>query len=144
MLINKIFIVTDGASRGDKIGAIGYGIYNENWDVLEENAELIGRATNNVAEYKAVIKALECAMGHCRWEAVHYSDSQLVVKQINGDFRVTKPHLKPLLEEVFNKQRFFRSIEHHYLPRGNPKIVRIDALVDELMESEGFSRRRKQ
>jgi len=56
----KVFLVTDGASKGNPgPSAIGFGIYGEGWTPLEEHTEFIGMATNNEAEYKALIKGLQ-------------------------------------------------------------------------------------
>lgn len=137
--MTKVLIVTDGASRRNPgPAAIGFGIYNENWDPLEERAEYIGDATNNEAEYRALIKALDCATGHCRGEVEHFSDSELLVKQLNGQYKVKAPNLKPLIEEIFTKEQYFSSVVHRQLPRGNAKIQRIDNLVNQKLDAMGF------
>lgn len=136
----KIYIITDGASRKNPgPSAIGYGIYDERWNVLEEHAEYIGRATNNEAEYKAVIRALDRATGHCRGDVEHYTDSELVVNQLNGTYRVKASNLKPLIEEIFGKRAYFNSVTHRHLPRSNPYIQKIDSLVNRELDQVGYS-----
>ncbi len=137
--VSKIFVVTDGASRGNPgPAAIAYGIYNEEWNRLEEGTDYIGNATNNEAEYRALIRALDCAAGHCRNEVEHFTDSELVVKQLNGEYRVKAENLKPLIEEVFTKRQYFKSVSHKHLPRSHERIERIDSLVNEKLDGLGY------
>jgi ribonuclease HI len=137
--VEKIRIVTDGASRGNPgPAAIAYGIYDENWNRLRENKEYIGSATNNEAEYRALVEALDCATKHCRQEIEHYSDSELVIKQLSGEYRVKAKNLKPLIEEVFNKRQYFSLVTHKHLPRSNPRIQRIDDLVNQELDDLGY------
>ncbi len=135
----KIRIITDGGSRGNPgPAAVAYGIYDESWRLLEEGSEYIGKATNNEAEYKALIKALDCATGHCRESVEHYSDSELVIKQLSGEYRVKAPNLKPLIEEVFVKRQYFESVSHRHLPRTNSRIEHVDDLVNGELDSLGY------
>jgi ribonuclease HI len=137
--ITKVLIVTDGASRRNPgPAAIGFGIYDENWDLLEERAEYIGDATNNEAEYRALIEALDCATRHCRGDIEHFSDSELLVKQLNGQYKVKAQNLKPLIEKIFTEKQYFNSVVHRHLPRGNAKIQRIDNLVNQKLDEIGF------
>ena len=137
--IALIRVITDGGARGNPgPAAIAYGIYDEKWKLLEEKKEYIGNATNNEAEYKALIKALDCATGHCRQEVEHYSDSELVIRHLNGEYRVKASNLKPLIEKVFTKRHYFESVTHRHLPRSNPRIQRIDDLVNQELDDLGY------
>ncbi len=94
-------IFTDGASRGNPGPAsIGVVFMMKDGEALAEHCETIGRATNNVAEYRAVVAALE----HCqRWQVkrVHLNmDSELIVRQLHGTYRVKSPDLRPLYQQV--------------------------------------------
>ncbi len=94
-------IFTDGASRGNPgPAAIGVVFRQKNGPALAVHSEAIGRTTNNMAEYHAVVTALE----HCvRWgvEKVHlYMDSELIVRQLSGVYRVKSPDLRPLYQQV--------------------------------------------
>lgn len=93
-------IFTDGASLGNP-GPMGIGvvIYRDGIRV-EELAEYIGNGTNNVAEYTAVIRALETAHALGDMEAHLKSDSQLLVRQLNGEYKVRDPKLRPLKRKV--------------------------------------------
>lgn len=94
-------LFTDGASRGNP-GPASIGVVFKLKDGVElaEYHEAIGRATNNVAEYRAVVAALE----HCRrWKVkrVHLNmDSELIVRQLHGTYRVKSPDLRPLYQQV--------------------------------------------
>jgi ribonuclease HI len=94
-------IFTDGASRGNP-GPASIGVVFKMKDGVElaEHCEAIGRATNNVAEYRAVVAALE----HCqRWGIKRVNlnmDSELIVRQLHGTYRVKSPDLRPLYQQV--------------------------------------------
>lgn len=94
-------IFTDGASRGNPgPAAIGVVFRLKEGKELAEHGESIGRATNNVAEYRAVVAALE----HCRrWKVKRVQlnmDSELIVRQLHGTYRVKSPDLRPLYQQV--------------------------------------------
>jgi len=132
----KVFLVTDGASRGNPgPSAVGFGIYDENWTPLEEHADFIGVATNNEAEYKALIKGLHECVKYCKGEVEHFTDSKLLAKQASGEWTVRAPNLKPLAEEVSRKKLEFERVIHTYGPRTDPKIQRIDEIVNRKMNS---------
>lgn len=97
----KLIIHTDGAARGNPGPAgIGVIIRKEDGTILAEISQFIGRATNNVAEYTALITALEKAAALGAEEIEVYTDSELVVKQIIGEYRVKNEGLKPLHRKV--------------------------------------------
>lgn len=105
----------DGGSRGNP-GPAGYGVFIQGpgGETVAELSEFLGRATNNVAEYKGLLAALDYALksGHARMKVV--ADSELLVKQIQGRYKVSSPDLRPLYEEA--KRRIARldgfRIEH--------------------------------
>lgn len=87
----------DGGSRGNPGPAgIGVVITDERGQVLKRLSTFIGRATNNVAEYAALIEGLEAALEYEPAAVTVFMDSELVVRQINGQYRVRKPDLQPL------------------------------------------------
>jgi probable phosphoglycerate mutase len=90
---------TDGGSRGNP-GPAGYGVRIEDGDgtLLEELHASIGITTNNVAEYRALIAALEWALAHGHAQVRVRADSELLVKQMRGEYRVKHPGLQPLYE----------------------------------------------
>lgn len=99
----KLIAYTDGASRGNPGQAgIGVVIYNEKKEVLIELREYIGEATNNVAEYTAVIRALEAGLDLGGVDLSIFTDSELLTKQILGQYKVKNKGLLPLYQQVLN------------------------------------------
>lgn len=97
----KLVIYTDGAARGNPGPAgIGVVIKNDKGEVLQEISSFLGQATNNVAEYTALITALEKAVALNAREVQVFTDSELVVKQIKGEYRVKNEGLKPLYQKA--------------------------------------------
>lgn len=105
----------DGGSRGNP-GDAGFGVYVQRPDgsVVAELFGYIGRATNNVAEYQALIHALDYARRRGTRRLRLYSDSELVVKQMSGAYRVKHPDMLPLYRKASELRRGFESatLEH--------------------------------
>jgi probable phosphoglycerate mutase len=91
----------DGGSRGNP-GPAGYGVYieDEKRQKIAELSEFLGRKTNNVAEYSGLLAALDYALQHGFTHLRIVADSELLVKQIKGQYRVNSPELRPLYEEA--------------------------------------------
>jgi ribonuclease HI len=117
-------IYTDGASRGNPgKSAIAY-VFVKAGKVVELHSEKIDDATNNIAEYKAIIKALTEANSRGYNEINLFSDSLLVISQIRGDFKIKSPHLLQLLNEVNTTSKNFQTIEFRHVDREN-KFIKI-------------------
>ena len=94
-------LYADGASRGNPgAAAIGAVLYGPDGEVVARVSEAIGQATNNVAEYRAVIAGLEAALGLGVERLRVRLDSLLLVRQIRGEYRVKAPGLQPLYRRV--------------------------------------------
>jgi len=111
-------IFTDGASRGNPGPAsIGVVFRPKGGPEVAQHYEAIGRATNNVAEYRAVVSALE----HCqRWKVrkVHlFMDSELIVRQLHGTYRVKSPDLRPLYQQVIFLSRDLEEFKVRHVKR---------------------------
>jgi ribonuclease HI len=91
----------DGGSRGNP-GPAGFGVYiqDEAGKVLAEESEYLGARTNNFAEYSALLAAIEFAISHGHRRLRVISDSELIVKQMKGQYRVNSPELRPLHEQA--------------------------------------------
>jgi probable phosphoglycerate mutase len=91
----------DGGARGNP-GPAGYGVRIEDAQgaLIEELSKSIGIATNNVAEYNGLLAALRYAVDHREPNVLIRSDSELLVKQMNGEYRVKNPGLQPLHQEA--------------------------------------------
>lgn len=110
----------DGAARGNP-GPAGAGVYVEaerDRPVLEFY-EPLGRTTNNVAEYRALLLALERAEEAGADEVEIRSDSRLLVEQMRGNFKIRAEHLKPLLSESVLRAKRFRTFSITHIPREN-------------------------
>jgi ribonuclease HI len=91
----------DGGARGNPgPAAVGYRIEDEAGAVLDESGRAIGVATNNEAEYRALITALERAAALGATEVEVRSDSELLMRQMTGRYRVKSPHLRTLWDEA--------------------------------------------
>lgn len=114
----KVCINTDGASRGNPgAAAAGAVIKDEKMQVLAEISELLGKATNNQAEYRAVIMALERARKLGARQVVLKSDSELVVRQLNGRYAVKNAGLLPLYAKAMQLIASFDSFSAVEVPR---------------------------
>lgn len=120
--MNKVVIYTDGVSRGNPgPGAIGAVIYDGNGNVLARISRTIGEATNNQAEYQAVIAALKEALALGARDVEIRSDSELIVNQINGDYAVKKDRLKDLHQVVMHLMEEFDRFNAVSIPREENK-----------------------
>lgn len=124
---------SDGGSRGNPgPGAIGV-IVRDNGKILTRYSAKIGKfVTNNIAEYEALIKALELASKFTKDELTCFLDSELVVKQLLGKYRVRNPNLLKLFLKVQKLQENFKTIRYQHVSRWN-KFQRI---ADELLNEE--------
>ena len=118
MTVKRVIIHADGASRGNPgPAAIGATIEDEAGQRLASISQRIGRATNNQAEYRALIVVLKEAIKLGTSEADIYLDSELVVRQVNGKYRVKNTALKPLYQEVKRLQGLLRGSVVSHIPR---------------------------
>ncbi|MCX5868246.1 MAG: ribonuclease HI family protein [Proteobacteria bacterium] len=113
-----LVIHIDGASRGNPGPAgIGVVIKNESGSALWKSGQSIGTATNNVAEYQALITALKSALALTSGRVLVYSDSELLVRQVRGEYRIKNPGLRQLFREVEILASQFQSFKISHIPR---------------------------
>lgn len=115
----RLVLYVDGASRGNP-GHSGAGVLvaDESGRVLEETSRYLGEGTNNEAEYRALILALSRAAELGATEVEVHTDSELMARQISGQYRVKHANLKPLFEEVGILLARFRARAVHHVSRG--------------------------
>ena len=119
-----IKIFTDGAARGNPGPAgIGVVIKNEDDETLLEISDYIGETTNNVAEYIALIRGLEEALDMDIDKVEVICDSELLVKQIMGEYRVKNEGLLPLYNNVTGLIKRFKSFSLNHVRRENNKLA---------------------
>jgi probable phosphoglycerate mutase len=130
----KAKLSTDGGARGNPgPAAYGYVLETDDGTVLDARGETIGRATNNVAEYRALIAGLESAAERGVTELEVVSDSELLVKQMRGDYRVKNEVLRALWEEANDLERRFDRVRYTAVRREHNELA--DRLVNEALDS---------
>lgn len=135
----KFIIYTDGGARGNPgPGGIGVVIYDQAKKIVGEYSEYIGVATNNQAEYQAVILALTKAKALGASEIDFFLDSELVVSQLNGDYKVKDRALGSLFVKIWNLAQNFRKISYYHVPREKNRAA--DKLVNEALDEAGEKR----
>jgi len=131
--LKRAIIFADGASRGNPgPAAIGATIKDKRGKLITFISQRIGRATNNQAEYRAIIAALEEAIRLGVKQVDIKMDSELVVKQVNGEYRVKKATLKPLYQQVKQLQGLLKSFTiTHILRQQN---IEADKLANKALD----------
>lgn len=120
--MKKLIIYLDGASRGNPGPAgIGFIISNEKGRTILEVKEYIGNATNNAAEYKALIRALEEARKYRAKQNIFCLDSELLVNQIHGIYRTKNKNLLSLLQKVRKISKHLQNVEFQHISRERNK-----------------------
>ena len=134
---DKIIIYTDGGSRGNP-GPAAIGVWVETLN--KKYCECIGKTTNNVAEYAALIfalKKLKSLLGKDKtkkFEVECYLDSELVVKQLNHEYKLTEEYIQKNFIEIWNLMLDYKSVKFYHIFREKNKIA--DALVNEALDAE--------
>jgi ribonuclease HI len=131
--MSRVTVNVDGGARGNPgPAAIGVILRDEGGRVLEEVGETIGEATNNVAEYKALLRGIELAGAQGASELELIGDSELVVRQVEGRYKVKNAGIKPLHEEVKRALSDFASWSIGHVRRAENADA--DRLVNEALD----------
>ncbi len=131
--MNKFIIYTDGGARGNPgPAAIGVVISNDAGEELKRVSQYIGETTNNQAEYKALIEALKQAATLGGERLVCHLDSELVVRQLQGQYKIKEPTLQPLAQEALRLMAKFAQVQFQHVPREKNKLA--DQLVNEALD----------
>ena len=133
MLHKKLEIYTDGGARGNPGPAgIGVVIWNGN-ELVGTYSKYIGEATNNQAEYEAVLLGLQQAKRLKAVELDFYMDSQLAVNQLNRKFKIKNSDLGSLFVKAWNMMIGFKAVKFHHIPREKNKEA--DKLVNQAIDN---------
>jgi ribonuclease HI len=128
-LASKILLHIDGAAKGNPgPAAIGLIAFTPDGNELFQLSQYIGEATNNVAEYTALIEGLKLSIKHDIETIRIASDSELMVRQLNGLYKVKKPHLKTLYEEALHLMQQFKQVKIFHVRR--EENTKADALAN--------------
>ena len=130
---SKLIVHVDGGARGNPgPAAIGVVVSDPDGKVLDEFAERIGVATNNVAEYRALLRGLERAAMLGAREIELVNDSELVARQVSGVYKVKHPAMRPLYEQAMAALGRFDSWQIRSVPRA--RNAEADALVNAALD----------
>ncbi len=122
MLKSKAIIYTDGGSRGNPgPSALGIVIEDERGKILKEYSHYLGEATNNQAEYEAVIFALQKAKQLKIKELEIRTDSELIGKQLRGEYKIKDSDLQPLFIKAWNLRLDYEKVKIKIIPREQNK-----------------------
>ncbi len=133
----KLQIFSDGGARGNPgPAAVAFVATDESDKILKEASAYIGVATNNQAEYKALLLALSYAVDLDPKEVICHLDSELVAKQLNGEYAVNNAELQVLYRQVKAMLGCFKKISFVNVRRSHPKISRADELVNKALDEE--------
>ncbi len=140
--MKKITIFTDGGSRGNPgPSAVGVIFCNENSQIIKKYSEYLGETTNNDAEYKAVIFALKkfkALFGKKIAETSEIeikSDSELMVRQLNGEYKIENQNIGELFLEIWNLKIDYKKVKFTLIPR--EKNSEADRMVNQELDSQG-------
>jgi ribonuclease HI len=123
----------DGGARGNPgPAAIGVVVSRPDGEVIDELGERIGPSTNNVAEYRALLRGVQQAAALGAREVEIVNDSELIARQLTGEYKVKHPSMKPLYEEAIAALRAFENWSIRTVPRA--QNVRADELVNEALD----------
>ncbi len=139
--MEKIIVYTDGGSRGNPgPGGIGVVVSNEKGQVIKKYSHSLGRVTNNQAEYQAVIfalKKIKLLFGKKKTKDIEVlikTDSQLLARQLNGEYKILDEKIQPLFLEVWNLKFDFRKLEFKNIPR--EENTEADKLVNQAFDEK--------
>jgi ribonuclease HI len=131
--VTKVIINVDGAARGNPgPAAIGAILKDEAGNIIGRISRLIGITTNNQAEYRAIIAALEKAINSGTRQVIIKSDSELVVQQINGHYKIKNTVLRPLYQKVVQLIGSVEGFSITYIPR--EQNTEADALANKALD----------
>jgi len=132
----ELRLYIDGATGGNPTqGAICYRLLDPSGEVLLEHAELIGDATSNEAEYRALMIGLSACQKYTRARLHCYTDSELMVRQLREEYRVTDPRLQQLAERVQRLAVQFRRVRFSHVRRTDPEMARAGRLATEALRA---------
>ena len=130
----KVVVHVDGGARGNPGPAAAAAVISmPGGDVVDEAHELLGIATNNVAEYRGLLLGLERARALGADEVEVVNDSELVAKQVNGQYKVRHPDMRPLYEQALQALNGFDRWSIRSVPRAQNAAA--DALVNQALDA---------
>lgn len=133
-MAETVSVYSDGASRGNPGDAAYAFVVVQDDAIVDRDTGYLGEATNNQAEYHAVINALEHLMDTDVDQIAFHSDSQLIVNQLNGAWDVNDPQLRDLYERAQDRRDAFETVTFTHLPREHEYITVADRLCNQTLD----------
>ncbi len=134
-------LYSDGGARGNPgPAAVAFVALNSKGETVKADSRFIGVHTNNQAEYEALLMALKFAQDAKAQEVVCHLDSELVAKQLNGEYAIKNNELWQLWRKVQQLKVCFKKISFVNVPRSNPQIERADELVNKTLDEQAISK----
>lgn len=137
ILLTDAFLFTDGGSRNNPgPAAAGFVIRDRDGKLLKKYGKYLGRATNNEAEYQALILGLREVASRGFKQVRCFLDSSLAVNQLNGVFKIKEARLRELVFKVKALERKFAAVSYEHVPREQNREA--DELVNKALNERGF------
>ena len=136
--MKKLIIYTDGGARGNPgHAAIGVAVFvSGQHKPVKVLGKYIGQTTNNQAEYHALLLGLQEAEKLGAEELVCFLDSELIVRQLTGKYKIKELGLQELAGQVFKIQNSFKRVDYRHVPREKNKLA--DQLVNKTLDDAGY------
>ncbi len=133
--MSKLLLYTDGGARNNPgPAATGFVLKNESGEILKKGGTFLGVATNNEAEYRALIEGLQAAKEFNPQHLDCFLDSLLAVNQLNGVFKIKEARLRKLVLEAKTLEQSFKSIRYQHIPREENKEA--DAILNQILDEK--------
>ena len=133
----QLMIFSDGGARGNPgPAATAFLILSKNGQLLQTSSSYIGLHTNNQAEYQGLIAALESAITLNAEEVTCHLDSELVTKQLTGEYTVKNAELRQKWKKVQELKKHFKQVTFINVPRTNSQIQQADKLVNQTLDEK--------
>ena len=133
----KLKIYSDGGARGNPgPAAIGVVVCDEKDEIVFEHADAIGEATNNTAEYCALVAGLELAKRFGAKTVECFTDSELIMNQLAGNYKIKADHIRILHARAKKLAETFDSITYHHRRREFPLLKKADQLVNQVLDGK--------
>lgn len=133
----EIHVYTDGASKNNPgQSAIGIVFLDARGNFIAEHKECVGITTNNRAEYLAIIRALEIGTEYYRDKISIFSDSELVINQLNGTYAIKVKELRDLFKQIKTNEQFYKEVIYNWVPRKNKNVMKADELCNQALEGQ--------
>jgi ribonuclease HI len=134
--VTKVIVNVDGGSRGNPgPAAVAAVVTDPSGEILAEHSEAIGEATNNVAEYRALLLGIDLARELGADEVELVGDSQLIVEQVKGNYKVKQDHLRPLHGQALKALEGLGKWSIRHVKRD--ENARADELLNETLDAPG-------